>query len=108
MALLKGSYYLTAPLFAPDETGKIVFKGMRPRTLQAPDPILEHSIALKDRLDSVAQHYYAEPRAWRRYADANPDVLFAEDILYKSEPIEELGCERLGEIVLIPAKRNGA
>ena len=108
MAFLKGSYYLTVPLFAPDETGKVLFKGTRPRPLQAPDPILEHSIALKDRLDSVAQHYYADPRAWRRYVEANPDVLFAEDILYEPNPIDEDGCERIGEIVLIPAKRDGA
>ena len=41
-------------------------------------------MALKERLDGVAHHYYAEPRDWRRIAEANPDALFAEDLLYEA------------------------
>ena len=108
MALFKGSFYERVALFEPDESGRIVFKGIGPRPLGAPDPVLEHSVALMDRLDGVAQHYYADPRYWRRFADANPQALFAEDLLYDPLPVETDGRERLGEIVLIPRKRDGA
>jgi hypothetical protein len=107
MAFFKGSFYELVPLFSPDEMGRIVFKGLCARPLAAPEPILEHSIALKERLDGVAHHYYADSRAWRRIAEANPDSLFPEDLLYDPEPIEENGRERLGDVVLIPRKRDG-
>lgn len=106
MAFFKGSYYENVPLFEPDDTGKTVFDGLRSRSLAKPDPVLEHSVATKERLDSVAQHYYAEPRDWRRIADANPDALFAEDLLYEPVPVADNGRERLGNVVLIPRKKD--
>lgn len=107
MAFFKGSYYETTPLFEPDESGKTVFKGVRARALARPEGVLEHSVALKERLDSLAQHYYAQPRDWRRIAEANPDALFAEDLLWDPEPVAENGRERLGNSVLIPRRREG-
>ena len=74
MAFFKGSYYENVPLFEPDDTGKKIFDGLRARPLSKAEPVLEHSVALKERLDSVAHHYYAEPLDWRRIADANPDA----------------------------------
>jgi len=68
--------------------------------------VLEHSVALKERLDSVAQHYYAQPRDWRRIAEANPDALFAEDMLYEPVPIADNGSERIGSVVLIPRRKE--
>ena len=112
MAFFKGSYYENVPLFEPDDTGKKVFDGLRARPLGKAEPVLEHSVALKERLDSVAHHYYAEPRDWRRIAEANPDALFAEDLLWtpnppkENEELEENGRERLGNVVLIPRKKD--
>jgi hypothetical protein len=111
MAFLKGSYYEQVPLFAPDDIGRKPFGGLHPRPIPTPEPILEHSVVLKERLDSVAQHYYAEPRDWRRIADANPDALFAEDLLWQPEPFagspdDGLGSERLGNVLLIPRRRE--
>jgi hypothetical protein len=108
MAFFKGSFYERVPLFAPDERGRVSFKGVCARPLASPEPVLEHSVSLKERLDSVAQHYYADTRSWRRIADTNPDMLFPEDILYSPDPIAENGRERLGDVVLIPRKRDGA
>lgn len=117
MAFFKGSYYETVPLFEPDDTGKVVFPGLRERPLASPEPVLEHTVALKERLDSVAQHYYAASRDWRRIGEANPDAMFAEDLLYDPEPpdddgplatplTEDTGSERLGNVVLIPRRRE--
>ena len=106
MAFFKGSYYENVPLFEPDDAGRTVFGGLRARPLARPEPVLEHSVALKERLDSVAQHYYAQPRDWRRIAEANPDALFAEDLLWTPDPVEENGRERLGNVVLIPRRRE--
>jgi hypothetical protein len=111
MAFLKGSYYERVPLFEPDDTGRKPFAGLRARPLPIPEPVLEHSVALKERLDSVAHHYYAEPRDWRRLAEANPDAIFAEDLLWQPEPFggapdDGLGSERLGNVMLIPRRRE--
>jgi hypothetical protein len=109
MTFFKGSYYEQVPLFEPDETGRKPFGGLNARPLVTPEPILEHSVALKERLDSVAHHYYAESRDWRRIAEANPDAIFAEDLLWQPEaPVgstdDGLGSERLGNVVLIPRR----
>lgn len=108
MAFFKGSYYEAVPLFTENADGDRVFPGLRTRPLAAPEPVLEHGIALKDRLDSVAMHYYAESRDWRRIAEANPHILFPEDLLYSADPVEENGRERIGELVLIPKRRDSA
>ncbi len=106
MTFFKGSYYENVALFAPDEMGEVVFGGLRGRTLDQPEPILEHSVTMKERLDSIAHHYYAQSRDWRRIMEANPDVLFPEDLLFEPEPIEENGRERLGHVILIPRRRE--
>lgn len=106
MAFLKGSYYEDTPLFADDAEGRTRFKGVQARKLDAPVPVLEHTVALKERLDTLAHHYYAQARDWRRIADSNPDAIFPEDLLYDHEPVETNGRERLGSVVLIPRRRD--
>ena len=106
MAFFKGSDYEGVPDFAPLDDGTEVFRGIRARRLRRTDPVLEHTVALKERLDSVAHEYYAQPRAWRWLVDANPDVLFPEDLLWSTddETVAEHGRERLGHVVLIPRR----
>ncbi len=106
MAFFKGSYYENVPLFEPDVEGRSAFAGVQPRPMAKVEPVLEHSVALKERLDSLAHHYYAQPRDWRRIAEANPDAIFAEDMLYEPQPVEENGRERLGSVVLIPRRKE--
>lgn len=106
MAFFKGSYYENVPQFQKDEEGRSVFAGVQERPMAKVEPVLEHSVALKERLDSVAQHYYAQPRDWRRIAEANPDALFAEDLLYEAEPVADNGSERIGSVVLIARRRE--
>lgn len=102
----KGSFYEKTPLFSPDEEGETLFGGLRARSLARPEAILEHSVALKERLDSVAHHYYADSRAWRRIAETNPEVLFPEDLLFDPAPISENGRERLSHVILIPRRKE--
>jgi hypothetical protein len=106
MTFFKGSYYENVPLFEPDEERRSVFAGVHARPIPKVEPVLEHSVALKERLDSVAQHYYAQPRDWRRIAEANPDALFAEDLLYEPVPVPDHGSERIGSVVLIPRRKE--
>lgn len=106
MAFFKGSYYENVQLFAPNDKGETVFEGLRARALDRPEPVLEHSVALKERLDSLAHHYYADGRDWRRIVETNPDVLFPEDLLFEPEPVDENGRERLGHVILIPRRRE--
>lgn len=106
MAFFKGSYYETVLLFAPNDKGEAVFDGVRARPLDQPEPVLEHSVSLHERLDSVAQNYYANGRDWRLLLDTNPDVLFPEDLLFEPEPVHENGRERLGHVILIPRRKD--
>ncbi len=113
MAFFKGSYYENVPLFTPDDRGETVFEGVRARRLEKPEPILEHSVTLKERLDSMAHHFYAESRDWRRIVDTNTDVIFPEDLLFDPRPADqsgqhndEDGRERLGHVILIPRRRE--
>lgn len=115
MAFLKGSFYETVRRFEPDESGETPFRGVRARRLDAPEPILEHSVAMKDRTDSLAHHFYSDSRGWRRIADANPDAIFFEDLIYDPDPKsddpanpfpDENGRERLGDVILIPRRRE--
>jgi hypothetical protein len=106
MAFFKGSYYENVPLFTPDDRGATVFEGLRARPLGRPEPVLEHSVAMKERLDSIAHHYYAESRDWRLIVESNPDVLFPEDLLFDATPLDENGRERLGHVILIPRRKE--
>ena len=112
MALLKGSAYETTPDFAPDDSGKLPFRGLRARRLREPEPVLEHTVALRDRLDSVAQTYYAEGRDWRWLAEANPGVLFPEDLLWTEDVRDgedvsvDTGSERVGQLVIVPRRKE--
>jgi hypothetical protein len=119
MAFFKGSIYELTPLFEPDETGKTVFKGLRSRRLRNPEPVLEHTVAVRNRLDSMAHEYYAESRDWRWLAEANPDALFPEDLLWAEEVFgdEEVAPgevspepgprQRLGHVLIVPRRAEG-
>lgn len=107
MAFFKGSYYQDIPVFDPLADGSQAFNGIRARHLPAPQSVLEHSVALGDRLDTLAQHYYAEPRDWRRLADCNSNYLFIEDALYDTNSLADIQSPQLGRAVLIPRRRDG-
>jgi len=116
MAFFKGSAYEFTPLF--DESDATDFRGLRARRQRKPVPLLEHSVELKQRLDSVAHEYYAESRDWRWIMEANPEVLFPEDLLWDTtEPTydalgelvdpgtqAENGKEKVGHVIIIPQR----
>ena len=107
MAFFKGSYYENVPTFV-DEDGE-TFRGPRARPIATPEAVLEHSIHVGDRLDSLGHHFYANAHDWRRVADCNPQVLFAEDlVIEKAEfPAKTAPVQRIGKVVLVPRRREG-
>lgn len=110
MAFFKGSYYENLPGFDAVDGAKPAFRGVRPRPVANPEPILEHAVATGDRLDRLGHEYYANPRDWRRVADCNAGTLFAEDLLYGPDPnpdADDHAQEAMGEPVLIPRRRDG-
>lgn len=102
MAFLKGSRYATLDRFAAPST----FKGVKPRLIPRATPVLEYTMSMKDRLDALAQNYYRNSRAWVRLSEANPQELFAEDLIWTSDPVAENGREKLGEVVLVPRREE--
>lgn len=105
MAIFKGSAYELTEVFEPGTHG---FRGLRARRIRRPEAVLEHTVSLKERLDSVAHEYFAESRDWRWLAEANPDVLFPEDLLWEADPLGAreggTGRERLGRVILVPRR----
>lgn len=117
MAFFKGSAYENVRLFEDDDSGASVFRGLRTRLIRKPDPVLEHTIGLKERLDSLSHEYYLESRDWRWLVEANPDILFPEDLLWKSKAdVDESdpgaadetpnGKERVGEVIIVPRREE--
>ena len=112
MAFFKGSAYETTPTFERDERGVVQFRGVRARRLRRPEAVLEHTVALRERLDSVAQEYFGESRDWRWLMEANPDVLFPEDLLWSpqasapDDPSAAMGRERIGKVVIVPRRKE--
>lgn len=41
---------------------------------------VSHQVAEGERADSIAYQYYADPTMWFRIADANPGILFWDDL----------------------------
>jgi nucleoid-associated protein YgaU len=93
----KGSRYEGSRPFTPYSGGREVFPGVRPREVVTRAGAVEHVVRAGDRLDLLARHYYNDDRLWWRIVDANPEALFAGDMLAP-------GTE--GQVILIPAGRG--
>ncbi len=94
---LKGSRYEGSRPFAPAPAGRATFPGVRPREVETLAGVVEHIVRSGDRLDLLARHYYNDDRLWWRIVDANPDILFAGDLLDR---------EMEGQVILIPRGRS--
>lgn len=114
MAFFKGSAYELTPLFEAEDGGALPFRGVRARRLRRPEAVLEHTVALRERLDSVAHEYFGEGRDWRWLMEANPDFLFPDDLLWSpdesapDDPSAAMGRERIGRVVIVPRRKEVA
>ena len=90
------------------------FKGLRARKTVFAQGRIEHTVIETDRPDHLADHYYRDNRHWWRILDANPEYLYAVDMLpiSGSQPSsEETDSENkkgndsdlFGDVILIPA-----
>ncbi|MDF2177353.1 hypothetical protein P2G88_03725 [Aliiglaciecola sp. CAU 1673] len=95
--LSKKSRYQNTPLFSPLEDGSNVFQGLRARTIGPSNAVVEHEVESSNRLDQLATHYYNQDRLWWRIADANPQFVYAPNML---------GTEMQGSAILIPKAKE--
>jgi len=90
------------------------FKGLRARKLPFAQGRIEHTVIETDRQDLLAEHYYRDNRRWWRILDANPEYLYAADMLPmrdKQPAPEKIAIENknnqdadlFGDVILIPA-----
>ena len=89
----KGSRYETTRGFSSENSQEPVFSGVRPRQIGAATGVLEYTINEGDRLDLLALHFYNNARRWWRILDANPNIIFAADLMLD---------DYVGETILIP------
>ena len=91
--IAKGSRYESAKVFAGESGKEPVFGGIRPRKIVPAAGVLEYTVKEGDRLDLLSLHFYSNARRWWRILDANPQVIFAADLMLS---------EYIGETILIP------
>lgn len=102
MAVFRGSRYELVANFTPDPEGRRHCKGLLPRNVSVPEAILEHPVAVKDRLDTLGQNYYREPRLWHRVVEANLNTVFADDLLHNRQTADDL----THEAIVIPHREE--
>jgi len=93
----KNSRYRQSKPFTPGPGGEEAFPGYRPRGIVDTPGVIEHVLQEGDRLDLLARHYYNNDRLWHRIVDANPQVLFAQDLTAESAK---------GRVILIPRAKE--
>lgn len=91
------SRYKNSKSFTEDENGERIFEGVRARDIGSPTGVIEHEVQHGDRLDLLARHYYNDDRLWWRIVDANPDIMFPQDLLND---------ETRGLVILIPKAKD--
>ncbi len=91
---LKNSRYKNSKFFEPQQEG--IYKGVRARKVTTLEGVIEHQVTQYDRLDHLAQHYFNDSRLWWRIIDANPELIFADNLF---------GPEWVGHAILIPLRR---
>jgi hypothetical protein len=91
--LTKKSRYKNTLLFSAVSDDQNNFEGLRGREITQSTGVIEHEVQSGNRLDHLAYHYYNDDRLWWRIVDANPDILFASNMLDQSME---------GAVILIP------
>ena len=88
------------------EAGKRpLFHGLMPRKMRSQAAYLEHELKVGERLDSLAEDYYGDPRLWWVIAQANGVLLSPEDLVYETETNGDgIRRFRAGRTLHIPAK----
>jgi len=89
----KGSRYEKARGFVYSGEVSSPFRGTRPREIGRATGVVEHRVRSWERIEQLAEHYYNDARKWWRIIDANPDILFAGELL---------GETHAGRVILIP------
>jgi hypothetical protein len=91
--MAKGSRYQHALPFTTQSGQAVEFRGFRARAIGPATGIIEYVVTEDDRLDLLALNFYVDSRKWWRILDANPEIVFADDL---SLP------EFVGATILIP------
>lgn len=92
--------------FAWDDPSIAPFRGLMPRAVRRHPAFLEYELKVGDRLDTIAQEFYGDPRLWWVIAEANPDVFFPADLIYAPGPDPDTFLARVaaGTRIVIPAR----
>ena len=75
--------YSTTDVWTAQDGDPRPFRGLKPREVTTLLGYVEHELAPGDRLEMLAQDYLGDPRLWWAIAQANPQVIFPADLIYR-------------------------
>ncbi len=100
--------YSTTEHFQWDDPSVAPFRGLMPRAVGRPGAYLEYELKPGDRLDSLSEEFYGDPRLWWMIVEANPDIFFPVDLVYADDPDVRTQVAKIaaGRRILIPARQD--
>jgi hypothetical protein len=84
-----------------------VFRGLKPRRVLTKTAYVEHRLKVGERLDTLAREYYGDPRLWWVIHQANVDVLFPADLVYRAADEDRAVEADAGRVIVIPTRPEG-
>ena len=90
--------YSDTPRFEAPAWDRGAFRRLMPRRVGTLSSFVEHVLEPGDRLDSLAERYFGDPRLWWAIAQANPGGLFPADLVYRPHAEGEVPDPALGHV----------
>lgn len=95
MSFFEGSRYLRVKDYEVVDPTRRLVKVKRTRPTSRPTGTFLYQVKAGDRLDLLAHKFYRSPRKWWLLCDANPGLLYPDDLL------------RPGQVLRIPKDQAG-
>ena len=91
--MARGSRYDQTRPFVGQIGQAPAFPGYRARPIGMATGVIEYVVKQGDRLDLLALNFYVDSRKWWRILDANPEIIFGDDLSL---------ADAVGTTILIP------
>ena len=93
--IVRGSRYRQADVYTSNDPGRADYPiaGVRPHASEVLEIRRDHRVAGHERLDTLAQRYYADPLLFYVICDAN-ETIFPDDVMIPGRVLRIPGIKR--------------